>query len=368
MSSKELLGDLVATLLKKARRSMGAKSEKSDQPIPQGATTIEDKNSHCEKGAEISLSRPPSYRTIASNDELLTPEVTTAPNRGLEVTESCVLDLATSCFPPLPPDSILSPLPKPVLIPRVNPGPQIPFTRAWAPELTGHEITREDFTAFVDNLNIIIRPHPAIHVVKLAAFAIGFIPYEGADGIASALEVAADLATIVMAHTRSKKYLGLMNEKYFHPRKLHAKIVGSKQVMKMFNLNKKDPMVAPLNEDSLNLSLRERCLKYLSQWVCELSFDDIPPPSRQTNMLARMAAWEVRHKMAKADKKARRSRERAWKRHLKGKKLKESRLEMRRVKSLDWILIQNLDEWEVVKAKKQAERGKKRNLSWQTIH
>ncbi|OTA54643.1 hypothetical protein K449DRAFT_310771, partial [Hypoxylon sp. EC38] len=242
----------------------------------------------------------------------------------------------------IPPDTVLSPLPKPVLIPRISPGAQIPFARAWAPELTDYEITREDFITFIDNLNIIIRPHPAIHVVKLAAFVIGVIPYEGADGVAGALEAVAEIATIAMAYTRSKKYLRLMNERYFHPRRLHAKVVSSKRMLKMFHLDKKDPLLAPLTEDSLDLSLQERCLKHLSRWICELSFDDIPPLSHQTNMLARMAAWEVRHKIAKVDKKARRSRERAWKRHMKGKKFKEGRMERRRVKSLDWILIQNL--------------------------
>ncbi|KAI0138076.1 hypothetical protein F4776DRAFT_654460 [Hypoxylon sp. NC0597] len=345
MSSKELLGDLVVTLVKKARRSMSSKLEKSDQLTAQDDATTEEKStclSQCARTGEISSSRPPSYRTIADDDKLHTSDAATDPNRELEVTETHVFNLATSRFPPIPPDTVLLPLPKPVSIPRISPGPQIPFARAWAPELADHEITRENFITFIDNLNIIIRPHPAIHVVKLVAFAIGVIPYEGADGVAGALEAVADLAAIAMAYTRCKKYLMLMNEKYFHPRKLHAKVVDSKRMMKMFNLDKKDPLLAPLTEDSLDLSSQERCLNHLSQWICELSFDDIPPPSHQTNMLARMAAWEVRHKIAKADKKAKRSRERAWKRYMKGKKLKESRMERRRVKSLDWILIQNL--------------------------
>ncbi|KAI0838311.1 hypothetical protein F5Y06DRAFT_287395 [Hypoxylon sp. FL0890] len=336
MSSKELLGDLVVTLVKKARRSKDA--------------TTENVNSHpsqCVRGDEMPLSRPPSYRTITTEDQLLRLEATTTPSQELEPTETHILDLATSCFPPISPDAVLPPLPKPVLIPRVSPGAQIPFTRAWAPELADHEITREDFVAFIDNLNIVIRPHLAIHVVRLAALAVGFVPYDGADGIAGALEAVAELATIVMAYTRCKKYFRLMNEIYFHPRKLHAKVVSSKRC-----------------KDSLDLSFQERCLKYLSQWICELSFEDIPPPSQQTNLLARMAAWEVRHKIAKADKKAKRSRERAWKRHLKGKQLKESRLDRRRVKPLDWILVQNLNEWETARAEKQAKKEKgKRNLS-----
>ncbi|KAI1140801.1 hypothetical protein F5Y05DRAFT_374979 [Hypoxylon sp. FL0543] len=359
MSSKELLGDLIVTLVKKVRRSFGSKSEKSDQYTSQGAATAGDRTRYT---SQCTSSHSSSYGTVTGDGELLPTEAAIGPSRELEVTH--LLDLATSSFPPIPLDAVLPPLPKPVLVPRTSPGPQIPFARAWASELADHEISQKDLVAFIDSLNIIIRPHPAVYVVKLAALAVGCIPYDGADGIAGALEAVAELATIAIAHTRSKKYIGLMNEEYFHPRKLHAKVVSSKRVVNMFNLDKKDSMLVPLSEDTLDLSLQERCLKHLSKRICELSFDDIPPPRYKLNMLARMAAWEVRHKIAKADKKAKRRRERAWKRHLKGKERKESRLERRRVKSLDWILIQNLGEWEAARAKKQATRVRKWHLSW----
>ncbi|KAI1379740.1 hypothetical protein F4677DRAFT_407496 [Hypoxylon crocopeplum] len=388
MSSKELSGDLVITLVKKARRSLSSGTENSNQPDLQSndpiTTTDETEDSNnisgqCARTNNISLSRPPSYKTIVSDSELPTPKITLAAERGdiqqsptppslgqeSEVTETRTLDLATSYFPPISPDSALPPLPKPVLIPRVNPGAQIPFARAWAPELANHGITREDLITFIDNLNIIIRPHVAIRMVRIVALAVGFIPYEGADGVASALEAMTMLATSAMSYKRSKTYLGLMNEKYFHPRKLHVKIISTKRMMKMFGLDKKDPLVAPLNEGTLDLSVQERCLRHLSKWACELSLDDIPPPSSQTNKLARIAAWEVRHKISKADRKAKRSRKRAWKKHLKGKDFKEGRAEKTRIKRLDWILIQNLDEWEAAKAEKQTRKeGKKRSSSW----
>lgn len=319
------------------------------------------------------MSRPPSYRTVAGDNEPHVSKSPTSPewvdvqeplgataSEEPEVTEKEILDLATAYFPPVSADAELPALPKPILIPRVNPGHQIPFARAWAPELANHVVTREDLVTFIDNLNIIIRPHPAVQVVELAAFGVSLIPYDAAEGVGSAIEAVAKLTTFAMTYKRSKKCIELMNERYFHPRKLHVKIIGSKRIMKMFNLDKKDPLLAPLSEETLDLSSQDRCLKHLSQWACELSFDDIPPPSRQTNVLRRMVVWQVKHKIAKADKQAKRRRKRAWKKHLKGKKLKESWAEKSRVRSLDWILIQNLDEWEKAKAEKQAKKEEKK--------
>ncbi|KAI1654133.1 hypothetical protein F4813DRAFT_393078 [Daldinia decipiens] len=270
-----------------------------------------------------------------------------------------ILDIATSCFPPIPQGAELSSLQKLVLIPRVEPGLHIPFARAWAPELANHTVTPEDLLACIDNLNTLIRPPIAGRAALVAAFAVGFIPYNGTDGIAAALELAVSIGMAIVNHRRCKKYSSIMNEKYFHPRKLHVVIISSKRIMKMFNHDKKETLLAPLTEETLDLSSQERCIKYMSRWACELSFDDLPPPSGRTTVLARMAAWEVKHKIAKAEKQAKRSRKLAWKRHLKGKKLKDCWLERGRAKSLDWILIQNLDEWEAARAEKEAKKAAK---------
>ncbi|KAI0844305.1 hypothetical protein F5Y00DRAFT_249038 [Daldinia vernicosa] len=378
MSSKELLGDIMVTLLKKTRLSIRSKAEKSGPSTPhddqQVATTKThkdaDKSTSLELGSDtIPLSCPPSYgAAVTKNEEFASPEwvdtqesLEGPPNPRIEVTETQILDIATSCFPPIPHDAELPPLPKPVLIPRVDPGLHIPFARAWAPELANHAVTPEDLLTFIDNLNILIRPHIAGRAALVAALAVEFIPYDGTDGIAAALALAASIGMAIVNHRRCKKYFNIMNEEYFHPRKLHAKIISPKRIMKMFNLDKKETLLAPLTEETLDLSNQERCIKYMSKWACELSFADLPPPNGQTTVLAKMAAWEVKHKIAKAEKQNIRSRKRAWKRHMKGKKLKDPWLERGRAKSLDWILIQNLEEWEAAQAEKEAKREKKQS-------
>ncbi|KAI0425283.1 hypothetical protein F5Y09DRAFT_322121 [Xylaria sp. FL1042] len=350
MSSKELLGDAIKTLTKKVSRSLASKKAAREND-EQERRPSEVASSHNDEATVLSEKSP-------SGDwgDIVELKQTASPDSTTQVTDTHILDVATASFPPVPEDANPLPLPKPVVVPRLDPGGAIPFARAWAPELANHAIAKEDFVAFVDNLNIIITPHVAFRVLEIAGFAVGLVPYDVAEGIGGALEAIAILGSTIMNYKQTKDYMALMNERYFHPRKLHVKIISTKRLKKLFELDKKDPCLAPLTEDTLELTSQERCLWYLSKHSCELSFD-VPAPSPATTMLARITAWRIKHKVRKADKAARASRKRTWKRHQKGKKLQgrwESRGEKFRVKSLDWILVQDLEEWEARKVEKGA--------------
>ncbi|KAH8162324.1 hypothetical protein CIB48_g5908 [Xylaria polymorpha] len=379
MSSKERFGDAIMALRKKASRSLASKKGQSDSPekhdgdhLPgQGLlypSTIGSENP--------SIPRVSSNTTVSNdaNDSKGVPiasssadwadaELVPAPSQDSElVTESRILDLATASFPPVSEDAEFPPLPKPVLIPRLYPGDGVPFARAWAAELADHDIAKEDFVAFIDNLNIIITPHVALRVLKAAGFAVGLVPYDVAEGVGGAIEAIAIVGAAALNYKRTKDYVALMNEKYFHPRKLHIKIIGTKRLKKLFGLEKKDPCLAALTEATLELTCQERCLQYLSQYICELSFD-VSAPSPATTTLAKIATWEIKHKVLKADRAAKSGRKRSWKRLQKGKN-PQSRWnswgERNRVKSLDWLLVQNLEEWEAQRAEKEAKKEEKK--------
>ncbi|GAP87213.1 hypothetical protein SAMD00023353_2300490 [Rosellinia necatrix] len=388
MPSKELLGDAIRTLTKKASRSLAPKKRLSDDgesheadhhgeegllrpdtldservSAPQPRPTPSPSNN------TDGLTRPLSAPSFAAQDDANLSR-TPSHNSEAPVTDSHILHLATASLPPVPEDAELPPLPKPVLIPRINPGGSTPFARAWAPELAAHAIAKEDFVAFVDNLNVIITPHAAFRVLEVTGFAVGLVPYDVAEGVGGAIEGIAILGALVMNYKRTKDYLALMNEKYFHPRKLHVKIAGTKRLRRLLGLDKKDPCLAPLTEETLELTSQERCLRYLSHYISELSFD-VPAPSRATTVLARIATWEVKHKVLKADKAAVLGRKRSWKRHQKGKNPQtrwNSRAERTRVSALDWILVQNLEELEGQRAEKEAKKEERRQASaWHNI-
>ncbi|KAI0913764.1 hypothetical protein F4823DRAFT_501627 [Ustulina deusta] len=369
MPSNKPLGDVFRTLTRKVSRSLMSKKGRSDasengdgdqppseQEVPRlSSTTAVSRNNS-------DSTRLPRNQSSVDGVDVVEPAPTTSRGSVVPVTDTRILDVATASFPPVPEDADFLPLPKPVLVPRLDPGNAIPFARAWPLELADHAITKEDFVSFIDNLNIIITPHVAFRVLQITGFAVGLVPYDVAEGIGGPLGAIAMIGSIAMNYKRTKDYIALMNEKYFHPRKLHIKVIGTKRLKKLFELDKKDPCLAPLTEDTLELSSQERCLRYLSQYSCELSFE-VPAPSPATTTLAKIAAWQIKQKIRKADRAARWGRKRAWKRHQKGKTPQnrlESRGEKLRVRSLDWILVQNLEEWEAQRAEKAARREEKK--------
>ena len=102
-------------------------------------------------------------------------------------------------------------------------------------------------------------------------------------------------------------------------------------------------------------------------------------------MTQRLATWRIKHLIAKAEREAKSQRRRAWKRHRdKGKPLKEpSWGEKSRINQLDWLFVQNLDDWEAQRRAKEAKKQEKeeekkrrqterqaslgRALTWKTV-
>ncbi|KAJ3567716.1 hypothetical protein NPX13_g6671 [Xylaria arbuscula] len=362
MSSKELLGPAIKTLAKKVSSfSLASRKDHDGDHQPPVQAQVHANSSVAlvslamadasNNGDSTSLARKSTEWVDVIEVAPATSATTSDPvQQGIQVTDTQLLDAATACFPPVPEDAELLPLPKPVVIPRLDSKGAL-------------YLSREDFVAFIDNLNIVTAPNVTIQVLGVTGGIVGLVPYDIAQGVGGALEGIAIISAIAVNYKRTRDYLALMNEKYFHPRKLHVKIINTKRLKKLLRLEEKDALLAPLTEDTLELSSQERCLKYLSEYSCGLTFD-VPAPRPATTTLARITAWQIKQKIRKADETAKSARKRTWKRHQKGKKLQgrwESMGEKSRVKSLDWILVQNLGEWEARKAEKESKRKEKKN-------
>ncbi|OAQ68429.1 hypothetical protein VFPPC_04667 [Pochonia chlamydosporia 170] len=280
--------------------------------------------------------------------------------------EQELLDQAAS-FIPTSQDvpSHLPNLTRPVVIPRVGKGATAPLFRAWPPDLATQAISKQDFITFIDNLNILSQPPAHAVALRIAAIGIAFVPFDGADGLSTATELAADALARHTIRVRCQEFLKRTNDEYFHPRNLHARLVNSKTMRRVVNIPDDDALVAPLAEHTLTMSPRERCLQQLEKYSCELS-EDVPDPAPQTKVLQRIAAWNVRKQNRYFDKVAVKARKRAWKKFRKGKKLKrEGGLEKKRVERLQWLVIQDLGEFEDQQRKMEGLR--RRMSTWETI-
>ena len=173
-----------------------------------------DRNSENDDGRQLvdGQQTPSSISTLSSS------------SLSLEGTSTQVLDCATSFFPPVPAGAALPPLPRPVLIPRLAPKAPTPFARAWPPELASHAVQLDDFMAFVDNLNIIMIPHPAVRALKLTALAVGAVPYHVAAGASAGLDAVATVLSVAMAKRRTKEYFQKVNESCKHTHALFSTV------------------------------------------------------------------------------------------------------------------------------------------------
>ncbi|CAK7207502.1 hypothetical protein SEUCBS139899_010312 [Sporothrix eucalyptigena] len=331
-----------------------------------------------------------------------------------EAAEQLLLDVAAAPLEDLPPPSpgavaSYCRLGQPVVIPRLYGGATVPFARGYAPCLGDtHGIDAVTFLAFIDGLNLVTSPHPAALALSAVAFSMNFVPHDYANAIGAITQLLADVGTKIVAYKRAQAFLARANTTLFEPRGLHASIVTTKRLRAVLGIEPKAPLLAPLSEETLELATLERCMYHLNAqgWAASVeleartgclmpiakpsyrkdpppdpmafsadsspSNDQTPPPLRRSSStwtqmgrsmsygLAVVADKRVRFEIKKAEKQASGARKRAWKRHNRGKKLKEPFGEKYRVGQLSWILIRNLDDVQRENAEKEAEKAAKK--------
>lgn len=119
-----------------------------------------------------------------------------------------------------------TPLARPVAIPQVGVGkrmgPPMPFVRGYSPELAAHDVNKEDFAAFIDNLAIAIAAPAPFQVLQMGSMVAGFVPNGIAQLVSMGVGVAAGAGQAAFIIARSKKYFARVNAEFFHPRGLEV--------------------------------------------------------------------------------------------------------------------------------------------------
>lgn len=219
-------------------------------------------------------------------------------------TDEQFLDQATGFTQHLPPPSYCpSPLPTPVAVPQTIPGIGQPFARAWAPSLSGHSITVTDFVEFIDNLNVVKTANPPLQILDLVGGVLGMVPHHWFLLAGIGVQAVAKIGTAAVSKGRTELYMRKVNREYFEPRGLKVAIASRDAMATAMKLPEGAGMLAPLTTENENVSMMERRLEGLRPYMAELDFD-VPPPTQQTGILAKMSAGQVKRQVKKADKKA----------------------------------------------------------------
>ena len=248
-------------------------------------------------------------------------------------------------------------LPKPVAIPRVNPGLEMPYTRAWAPSLASHAITLDTFLAFIDGLNAASLPPPPIKALEIAAYGLQCTPVPYAGTLGSALQLAALAGTLATSHGGARRYLAAANGAFFAPRGLHASRAGTRRVLRLLGAPAGALPLAPVDS---GLGAQERRLRGAAACgAAELVTEGLPGPPAADGAVARLAAWRARRQVVHAEESAARGRRRAERRKAGGKKARDGWVEKSRVRGLEWVVIRNLEDVEREREEKKARAARR---------
>ena len=218
---------------------------------------------------------------------------------------------------------------KPVIIPRLDVGVlrKLPFTRAYSPALSAHDITVTAFMEFIDNLTVVQAPNPVFKVADIAGMGVGFVPWHWAQLTGTSIQVVSGLGTAAVSIARTRVFLKEVNAQFFAPRGLKVSIKKDPDVVTLLGGSVPPSHVlaefggttipAPYSNAGSStatelqeaLSIPSRRMAVLAPYIATLTMD-VPPPTRASNVLDRISASQTERirrkrgeKMMKAHKK-----------------------------------------------------------------
>ncbi|KXG47589.1 uncharacterized protein PGRI_014590 [Penicillium griseofulvum] len=190
---------------------------------------------------------------------------------------------------------------KPIAIPAIASPSDSPFIRAYPPILRNHQLPKESFLAFLDQLNKDIAASPPLQVLDATGGILNSVPILfPLHWIGSAVSGLANLSSQGMAKSRTDSSIKRANKDIFGPRGLRveiAKLDALAHVAKIpildsqGKINRQSPLFLQLqNEVSManagtderqqqELSLQQR-IGTLQPWIAELEFEILPWSSK----------------------------------------------------------------------------------------
>ncbi|KAA8915149.1 hypothetical protein TRICI_002694 [Trichomonascus ciferrii] len=224
-----------------------------------------------------------SSSTVVTEEEILGEADNDLIEKGLEF----ISEMETP-----PQYSEFEPLVRPIVIPQMASKFGVPFTRAYAPILESRGIKEHDFLEFIDGLNIVSTPHFMFLIMLIVAEVLDATNVDVLEIAAAALMITAVMGTVIMCKRRAKLFLKKTNKRLFHHRGLHVRIVSSKDLVEILNLPSRDDLIRPFSSEQLSMSVHERRMHGLNEKVHPITFE-VQEPSRKTNILAKIAAFQV---------------------------------------------------------------------------
>ena len=265
------------------------------------------------------------------------------------------LDFARHADAP-PPPAYTPRLEKPVAVPQISPKMGSPFARVYSPILTSYNIRPLEFVEFLDNFNILLTGSPPLAVMNMVGQGLGFVPNHWAQLAGSLTQLAVGVATYAVIKTRCAMFVKKSNAEFFEPRGLKVQIKSTEEMAKICRVRLNEVMVEPLRvgEDVSAVGPLDRRLQAVQEYVAPLSFN-VPAPTEQTTILAKMSQKQSEATRRKMEKKTLKDRQKALEKLPGGAGMKSEREMNKELAKL------NKEVYKVeAKAKKEMEKATKK--------
>jgi hypothetical protein len=201
---------------------------------------------------------------------------------------------------------------KPIAIPAINASFDSPFIRAYAPILKSHNLPKESFLTFLDQLNKDIASSPPLQVLDATGGILNSVPILfPLHWIGSAVSSLANLGSQGVSKSRTDSSIKSANRDIFGPRGLRieiakldalAHVAGIPILDSQGKINRQAPLLLQLQNAAADavatgssqgagdgdrdraqqqeVDVCQRRIQALSPWISELEFDILPWSSK----------------------------------------------------------------------------------------
>ncbi|KAJ5281846.1 hypothetical protein N7478_007218 [Penicillium angulare] len=196
-----------------------------------------------------------------------------------------------------------------------------PFVRVRAPELEEtYPIPEAKFLQFLDGLNEAFIANPALQAADGVGNILGFIPSITTQVVGGGLNIVAGFGTVGVSKGRTRSYLKKANLEIWNPIGVHAQVLKTEKMLALAGIPKEknpfNPKTAgdgvnslmpagppsangvgipttqlppPPTEQDMKVAIKKR-MDLLGDNVMPLTFNNVAPPTEQTNWMKKMGA------------------------------------------------------------------------------
>lgn len=213
-----------------------------------------------------------------------------------------------------------------------------PFVRAYSPALEAFSVEETDFIAFLDNLALIQAGQGSMKMLDVGGLVIGMAPEPTMMLAGMAMQGAAAYGNAV----RTKRFLEKTDAEYFRPRGLRVSLKKDKELSPLLGGMDIENAVAPLNASINQVTLRDRRLAALSPYVAPLELTNIPLPPAPGDRGSRMSVKEMNWKKQQKEKSELKKQQKLAAKPPKEESERQQKKNAKKVKKLDYVVIENL--------------------------